>query len=46
MTNIVAVEKIYLEDRVFVKEIRDRTQKPGTIQITVSVLNDSYRGFD
>ena len=39
-------EKIYLGQRVFVKEIKDQMRMPGKFVTKFILKNDSFRGFD
>ena len=41
-----AMEKLSIKDKVFVKEIKERLGKPGKMQFSMILRNDSYRGFD
>lgn len=46
MLGLAAVEKIPLNDRVYVKEFKERIQRSGRISFTCVLVNDSYRGLD
>jgi hypothetical protein len=41
-----AMEKLVIKERVFTKEIKERLNRPGTMQFCMILRNDSYRGFD
>jgi Sec63 Brl domain len=43
---LFAMEKLVINERVHVKEIKERMSRPGTIELTLLLRNDSYRGFD
>lgn len=40
------MEKITIKDRVFEKEIKDPLRRSGKLELSVLLLNDSYKGFD
>jgi hypothetical protein len=44
--DFLAMEKISLKERVFVKEIRDPMRQPGKLMMNILLRNDSYKGFD
>lgn len=44
--NFFAMEKIFMKDRVFVKEIKERMMNPGKNMLFITLKNDSYKGFD
>lgn len=41
-----AMEKLFIKEPVFTKEIKERMQRPGVMQFCIILRNDSYRGFD
>lgn len=43
---IVAMDKLFIKEKVHVKEIKERMSREGELTITVLLKNDSYRGFD
>merc|ERR1711990_1306230 len=45
-TGLAAVEKINVTEDVFVKEFKERIQRPGKIAFTAILTNDSYKGLD
>lgn len=45
-TGLAAVEKITVTEDVFVKEFKERIQRPGKIAFTAILTNDSYKGLD
>lgn len=45
-TGLAAVEKVTSTEDVFVKEFRERIQRPGKIAFTAILANDSYKGLD
>ena len=45
-TGLAAVEKVISTEEVFVKEFRERIQRPGKIAFTAILANDSYKGLD
>ena len=40
------MEKLFIKEQVFVKEIKERLSRPGKMQFFMILRNDSYRGFD
>lgn len=40
------MDKLFITEKVHLKEIKERMTKPGTIELTLLLRNDSYRGFD
>jgi hypothetical protein len=44
--NFLAMEKLIIKEKVFVKEIKERLGRPGLMQFFMILRNDSYRGFD
>ena len=42
----LAMEKLFIREKVFVKEIKERLSRPGVMQFFMILRNDSYRGFD
>lgn len=44
--DFLAMEKIPLKERVFVKELKDPMRNPGRITLNILLRNDSYKGFD
>ena len=45
-TGLAAVEKITTTEDIFVKEFKERIQRPGKIEFTAILANDSYKGLD
>jgi hypothetical protein len=43
---LFAMDKLVIREKTHVKEIKERMVKPGTIELTLLLRNDSYRGFD
>jgi len=43
---LAAVEKLTVTDNYFEKEFKERIHRPGKIQFTALLTNDSYRGLD
>merc|ERR1711990_267695 len=46
LTGLAAVEKITVTEDTFVKEFKERIQRPGKIAFTAILTNDSYKGLD
>lgn len=44
--DFLAMEKLVIKERVFVKEIKERLSRPGRMMFYMILRNDSYRGFD
>ena len=44
--DFLAMEKLVIKERSFVKEIKERLSRPGKMQFFMILRNDSYRGFD
>jgi len=44
--DFLAMEKLVIKEKVFVKEIKERLSRPGKMQFFMILRNDSYRGFD
>jgi hypothetical protein len=44
--NVMGLEKIVFLDKTFEKEIKQRFEKPGQINVMIHLKNDSYKGFD
>ena len=44
--DMLAMDKLVITEKVHTKEIKERMQKPGVINLTILLRNDSYRGFD
>lgn len=40
------MEKLVIKEKVHVKEMKERMSNSGTIELTLLIRNDSYRGFD
>lgn len=40
------MEKVYLKEKVFVREIKDLMRQPGKLLFNIILKNDSYKGFD
>ena len=45
-TGLAAVEKITTTEDVYVKEFKERIQRPGKISFTAVLVNDSFKGLD
>ena len=45
-TGLAAVEKLEITDNFYVKEFKERVQRPGKISFTAILTNDSYKGLD
>lgn len=45
-TGLAAVEKLYITGNTYVKEFKERVQRPGRISFTSVLTNDSYKGLD
>jgi len=45
-TGLAAIEKLQITDNVYVKEFKERIQRPGKIAFTSILTNDSYKGLD
>jgi len=43
---LFALDKLIINEKVHVKEMKERMTRPGTIELTLLLKNDSYRGFD
>lgn len=43
---VFAMEKIAVNDHIFVKEIKERMGQAGKLNISIHLRNDSYKGFD
>ncbi|TNV72627.1 hypothetical protein FGO68_gene1853 [Halteria grandinella] len=43
---LVAMDKLFIKERVHVKELKERMTTEGALSITLLLRNDSYRGFD
>jgi len=43
---MMGMDKLVITEKVYVKEMKDRMTKPGTIELHFHLKNDSYRGFD
>lgn len=43
---MMAMDKLLIREKVHVKEIKEKMQRPGMISLTLLLRNDSYRGFD
>lgn len=44
--DFLAMEKLFIKEKKFVKEIKERLSRPGKMQFFMILRNDSYRGFD
>jgi hypothetical protein len=44
--DLMAMDKLVIKEKVHVKEMKERMTRPGTIELTLLLRNDSYRGFD
>ena len=44
--DFLAMEKLAIREKVYVKEIKERLSRPGKMQFYMIMRNDSYRGFD
>jgi len=45
-TGLAAIEKLTVTDSTYVKEFKERIQRPGKIAFTAILTNDSYKGLD
>lgn len=43
---LLGIDKLIINEKVHVKEMKDRMQRPGQIELHFHLKNDSYRGFD
>lgn len=43
---LLGIDKLIINEKVHVKEMKDRMQRAGTIELHFHLKNDSYRGFD
>jgi Sec63 Brl domain len=43
---LMGMDKLVIKEKVHIKEIKERMSKEGTINLTLLLRNDSYRGFD
>jgi hypothetical protein len=43
---MMGMDKLVINEKVHVKEMKDRMTKPGNIELHFHLKNDSYRGFD
>lgn len=46
MNGIAAVEKLPIDEEYFEKEYKERLNRPGPINFTAMLVNDSYKGLD
>jgi hypothetical protein len=44
--DFLAMEKLVIKERVFIKEIKERMSRPGKMEFCMILRNESYRGFD
>lgn len=44
--DFLAMEKLVIKEKTYVKEIKERLSRPGRMQFFMILRNDSYRGFD
>lgn len=44
--DFLAMEKLVIKEKTYVKEIKERLTRPGKMQFFMILRNDSYRGFD
>jgi hypothetical protein len=44
--DFIAIEKLVMKERTFVKTIKERLARPGKMMFNMILRNDSYRGFD
>lgn len=42
----MGMDKLVINEKVHIKELKDRMTKPGQIELHFHIKNDSYRGFD
>ena len=42
----MGMDKLVINEKVHVKEMKDRMSRPGNIELNFHIKNDSYRGFD
>jgi hypothetical protein len=45
-TDFLAMEKLIIKEKVFVKEMKDPLRVPGKLMMNIILKNDSYKGFD
>lgn len=45
-TDFLAMEKLTIKERLFVKEMKDPLRMPGKLTMNIILKNDSYKGFD
>lgn len=45
-TDFLAMEKLTIKEKVFVKEMKDPLRVPGKLMMNIILKNDSYKGFD
>jgi len=43
---MMGMDKLVINEKVHVKEMKDRMSRPGNIELNFHLKNDSYRGFD
>jgi hypothetical protein len=43
---LFTMDKLIIKEKVHTKEIKERMTRPGVIELTLLLKNDSYRGFD
>lgn len=46
MNGIAAVEKLPIDEEFYEKEYKERLNRPGPINFTAMLVNDSYKGLD
>ena len=46
LQGLAAIEKLTVTDSTYVKEFKERIQRPGKIAFTAMLANDSYKGID
>lgn len=45
-SDFLAMEKLVIKEKIFVKEMKDPLRVPGKLNMNVILKNDSYKGFD
>jgi hypothetical protein len=45
-TDFLAMEKLTIKEKVYVKEMKDPLRVPGKLTMNIILKNDSYKGFD
>lgn len=45
-TMLMGMDKLVIREKVHIKEIKERMQRAGVVELTLLLKNDSYKGFD